>query len=497
MCEDSVLVVGAGPTGLALACGLRAGGVDVRIVDAAPAPAVTSRALGLHSRGVEVLDRLGALGDIPARGVGLRRVIVNVDGREIAQLKVGAATKLVNRPGAVISQAEIEGELRRRLAELDRHVEWGHGLLDVEQVGDAVTARLDGGETLRVGWVVGADGAHSRVRKAAAIDFPGVPLIERFLIADVHAGLPIPRDAVHTWVRGDGMFALFPLPGADLWRVLAPEPADTDPAAILDALLGLLTVHTGFPAGAVTGCEWTSSFRIHRRLAGTYRRGRLLLAGDAAHIHSPFGGQGMNTGLGDAENLAWKLALVATGRAGDGLLDTYEAERRPIATEVLGNTSSMTRAMLGGSMSARLLRDHVIVPLMNRPAVQRFIAEAASQLKVSYRGGPLGVSHAWLRHGRQPGDRVPDLSCTRVDGTATRLHAELGGRWAVVGGDEAAVRAVETRLGAGAVVALRSAAPTGTLLVRPDAHLACRGGAARLDRWLSAALGTAPDRVPA
>ena len=139
------------------------------------------------------------------------------------------------------------------------------------------------------------------------------------------------------------MFALFPLPGEDLWRVLVPQPGDAEVTDRLALVLRLLTERTGLSADLVTSCDWTSSFRIHRRLADTYRAGRVFLAGDAAHIHSPFGGQGMNTGLGDAENLAWKLALVETGRAGEALLDTYEAERRPIATEVLGNTSSMTR----------------------------------------------------------------------------------------------------------------------------------------------------------
>jgi 4,5-epoxidase len=498
MSPENVLVIGAGPTGLALSCGLLAGGVPVRLVDAAPGPATTSRALGLQPRGVEILDRLGALGDLPDHGLTVRRVVIHVDGREVARLQVGGTTPLVTRPALLMSQAAIEGQLRRRFAELGGSIEWGRGLHDAQQDDTAVTARLDGGETIRAGWMVGCDGAHSRVRKIAGVDFPGVPLIERFLIADLHADLPLDRDAVSTWLRGDGIFALFPLPGGQ-WRVLAPQPADVpddlDPDDRVALLLRLLTAHTGLSAAGVTDCVWTSSFRIHRRLAATYRRGRLLLAGDAAHVHSPMGGQGMNTGLGDAENLAWKLALVANGRAADNLLDTYQAERRPIATEVLGNTSSMTRVMLGGSASARLLRDHVIVPLMNRPRVQRLITEASSQLKVSYRHGPLAQISRRPMRGSRPGDRVPDLACTRPDGTATRLHAELGGRWALLTDDERAVRVVEARLGAGAVTTLRAVAGQQAMLVRPDAHLACRGDAERLDRWLSRSLGAVPASV--
>jgi 4,5-epoxidase len=308
-----------------------------------------------------------------------------------------------------------------------------------------------------------------------------VPLIERFLVADVRADLPIARDAVTTWLHGDQMIALFPLPGADLWRVLAPVPEDADPE-----VSQLLAERAGLPA--VRTVEWTSFFRIHRRLADTYRAGRVLLAGDAAHVHSPLGGQGMNTGMGDAENLAWKLALVERGLAGPGLIDTYEDERRPIATEVLGNTSSMTRLMLGRSIAGRLVRDHVVVPLMNRRVVQRRITEASSQLRVSYRRGPLGSAYAWAGPGPRGGDRVADLACRRADGTATRLHAELGGRWAVLTTDAAAARVAPTRLGAATVAILRPQPEGPTLLVRPDGHLACRGDATRLSGWLTRAL---------
>src|SRR4029453_7648702 len=206
----SVLVVGAGPTGLTLACGLLEGGAEVRVIDAAEGPATTSRALGLQPRGIEVLDRLGALGELPDRGVTVQSVVINVDGKEITRLRVGGTTKLVPRRGMTISKAEIEGQLRRRLAELGGGIEWG---TPYSGAGDA-------------DWVIGCDGAHSGVRKAAGIGFPGVPLIERFLIADIHADLPLDRHAVSTWLFGDQMFALFPLPGEDRWRVLVPQPGD-------------------------------------------------------------------------------------------------------------------------------------------------------------------------------------------------------------------------------------------------------------------------------
>src|SRR6185503_20611686 len=195
-----------------------------------------------------------------------------------------------------------------------------------------------------------------------------------------------------SWLRGDTALAAFPLPGHDLWRVMAPAPpeAGDDPGRqeIIDYVGLRLAAEAN---GTIRSVEWTSSFRIQRRLADTYRRGRTFLAGDAAHIHSPLGGQGMNTGIGDAENLAWKLALVIAGRADQRLLDTYEAERRPIAKGVLETTSSVTEVVVGQGRASRLLRDRVAVPLMNQGWLQNLITERASQLRVSYRNGPLGA----------------------------------------------------------------------------------------------------------
>jgi 4,5-epoxidase len=481
-----VIVVGAGPTGLALACGLRAAGVDVRVLDRAAGPAETSRALGLQPRGVEVLDRLGALGDLPDRGLPIRSVVINVDGRELASFPVGQATRLGGPRGLIMSQADIEGALRDRLAAVGGDVEWGRGVSGLAQVPAGVTVRRDDGSELDAAWVVGADGAHSVVRKSMGIGFPGVPIVERFLLADVHADIDRPREGAVSWLRGDLALAAFPLPGDDLWRVMAPAPTEfgdePTPEAIVDYLGSRLAAEA---AGTIRSALWTSTFRIQRRLADTYRRGRVLLAGDAAHIHSPLGGQGMNTGIGDAENLAWKLALVVSGRADHTLLDTYEAERRPIAKGVLETTSSVTQVVVSQRWAARLLRNRVAVPLMNREWVQRRITEKTSQLQVSYRHGPLGARFSRLLPGVRAGDRVADRTCTCVDGTAVRLYNALGPGWALIGADSLADVASD-RLGD--VTALRGDGEA--QLVRPDGHLAWRGtDAARLQAWLDNALG--------
>lgn len=501
MDAPTVLVAGAGPTGLTLACGLAGAGVPIRVIDSAQEPAKTSRALGLQPRGSEVLDRLGALEDLPESSIHIRQVITHVDGRPVARLKVGNPTRLVTRPGLLISQSEVEARLRRRLRALGVEVEWGQELLSAAQDADGVTADVTGGP-VRARWLVGCDGAHSRVRRAAGIGFPGVAVIERFLLADMRADLPLPRDAATVWLRGERMCGVFPLPG-NTWRVMAPAPADTrselGPEELLRVLTGMLREEANLDSVPVQEALWTSTFRIHRRLASTYRKGHVLLAGDAAHIHSPLGGQGLNTGLGDAENLAWKLALVASGRAEASLLETYEAERRPIAREVLQSTSAMTRVVTGQSAPARALRDHLLVPLMNRPVVQRLIWEQASQLKISYRGGPLGHRSpvGWTSRGPRPGDRVPDLDCSNDDGAKTRLHSELGDRWALLmprPGAADCLALARCRLGGSDKIAALTPAESlerNVMLVRPDAHLAWRGtSVTALNNWLTKSLGS-------
>ncbi|WP_033441814.1 FAD-dependent monooxygenase [Saccharothrix sp. NRRL B-16314] len=445
-----VVVVGAGPTGLAAACALRLHGVGVRVVDAAPGPATTSRALGLQPRGSEVLERLGALGDLPARSVGIRRVLVHVAGRRSGELRVGQPTALVRRPGLLVSQAEVEAGLRARLVDLGVRVEWGTAVTGLTQDGRGVALSTSTGP-VTAHWVIGCDGAHSAVRKAAGVGFPGVPLVEGFALGDVRTELPLPRDAVGVWVRGGEMFSAFPLPGG-VWRFMAPAPG-TSVQDVPEFLTGAALRHAGVRVRAADEWVWASVFRIHRRLAETYRCGRVLLAGDAAHIHSPFGGQGMNTGLGDAENLAWRLALVVAGRAGDRLLDGYQAERRPVAEEVLGATSGLTGLVLGESPVARLVRDRVLFPLMTLPPVEKAMWERASQLKTSYARSPFGRSP-------RVGDRVPEFAATDRFG------------WTLASpGDDTCAAVVRDALGD-----VRHVHRDGdALLVRPDGHLAWRG----------------------
>ncbi|MFG1969748.1 FAD-dependent monooxygenase [Nonomuraea fuscirosea] len=487
--DTEVLVVGAGPVGLALACGLRQHGVAVRVIDRAAGPATTSRANFVHARGSEVLDRLDALGELPQESVRAMTITTYAGDRPMMRIRFGDPGLGTAAAPMVISQARVEARLRERLAELGVRPEWGNGVVEIAQDATGVTAVLADGGTVRAGWLAGCDGAGSTVRKLAGIGFPGVKVSERFLLVDgsVEGEPALDRSGTSGWVHREGMLGAMPMPGGQ-WRLLAYDPAFVEEKPgeeqIADRMRRILPTRSGLPGLRLGEVTWASLFSVHRRLADGYRAGRVLLVGDAAHVHAPFGGQGMLTGLGDAENLAWKLALVVRGSAGERLLDTYQAERRPLATAVLRGSTAATRVNIAGGPIGRFLRDQILLRVFSQAWIQRWITYTTSQLWVSYRRGPLGG-----RGGRpRPGDRVPDLACARDDGTRTRLHAELRGAWAVLGAD-AAFEAARWRLG-DRVVRLHAPEAAGpALLVRPDGHLACRGGPAEFGRWLDGALG--------
>lgn len=493
--DTDVIVVGAGPTGLTLACSLRLHGLSVRVIDRAPRPATTSRANFLHARGSEVLGRIGALGDLPNQSLRAMRITNYLGDRPVMTLEFGDPGKGTAAPPMVVSQAKVEAALRDRLAQLGVQPEWGRPLSAAHQDGDTVVAEVADGEVIRAQWLAGCDGAASTTRELAGIDFPGVKLSERFLLADIHLDWDLDRSGTSGWIHPDGVVGAMPMPDSsgrdDLWRLFIYDPTlgqKPSESEILKRVEGVVPQRTG-RAVVIGDAEWLSVFTVHRRLADKYRQGRILIAGDAAHVHAPFGGQGMLTGIGDAENLAFKLALVIRNLASDKLIDTYEAERRPLATEVLRGTSAVTRVNVASNPIGRFLRDHVATRLFGLAFIQRWTTYTASQLWVSYRKGPLGG------RGRKPrpGDRIEDLPCTRLDGTATRLHQELGGRWALLqpDGTPDRIRPVRQRLG-DFVVSLHHHGED-IQLVRPDAHLAWRGepeDVASLDRWLAAALGS-------
>lgn len=490
---EPVVIAGAGPTGLAVACGLLQHGVPVRVLEKADGPSVTSRANFLHARGSEVLDRLDGLGDLPERSVRAMKITTYLGDKPVMRIRFGDPGLRTAAPPMVISQAEVEAALRERLRTLGGSIEWGNPLVGLDQSEAGVVAMLGDGATVRADWLVGCDGAGSLTRRCTGIDFPGVKLTERFLLADVRLDWDVERSGTTGWLSPSGMIGAMPMPGG-LWRIIAYDPGQPDEKPsddqILERLARILPERTARRVN-VTSAEWLSLFSVHRRLAETYRHGRVLIAGDAAHTHAPFGGQGMLTGLGDAENLAWKLALVTTGRAAEALLDTYEPERRPLATEVLRNTSAVTKLNIASGPVGRFVRDQIATRIFNLGAVQRWATHQTSQLWVSYRRGPLAERSFTFRRPR-PGDRVPDQRCDLPDGGSSRLYVELRGRWALLGSADDPALADTARGWLGErVVVLGSGehSRSDTMLIRPDGHLGWRGSSADgLARWLRSML---------
>lgn len=443
-----------------------------------------------------MLSRIGALGTLPDESLRAMRITNYLGDRPVMTLEFGDPGMGTASPPMVVSQAKVESSLRARLAELGVTPQWGSPLMGVHQEGGTVAAELGNGEVVRAQWLVGCDGTSSTTRELIDIGFPGVKLTERFLLADVHLDWDLDRGGTTGWIHPDGVVGAIPMPssspagGSDnLWRLFIYDPTLREKPSedeILERIHQTLPQRTGRDP-RIGDAEWLSVFTVHRRLADTYRRGRVLIAGDAAHAHAPFGGQGMLTGIGDAENLAFKLALVVRGRAADALIDTYEAERRPLATEVLRGTSAVTRVNVASNPLGRFLRDHVATRIFRLAVVQRWTTYTASQLWVSYRKGPLGG------RGRKPrrGDRIPDVACTRADGTSTRLHRELGGRWALLVPNETAASAERVHRRLGEYVRTLHHDGEQLMLIRPDAHLAWRGrpdDLDDLDQWLCAAL---------
>ncbi|MBX7434812.1 FAD-dependent monooxygenase [Mycobacterium sp. Y57] len=500
MVDTEVLVVGAGPTGLTLACALRLHGIRVRVVDRSDGPATTSRANFLHARGSEVLGRIGALGTLPDESLRAMRITNYLGDRPLVTLEFGDPHLHTAAPPMVISQARVEGSLRDRLAELGAAPEWGNGLVGLRQRADSAVAECADGTSIRARWVVGCDGVSSTTRTLAGIGFPGVKLTERWLLADLHLEWDLDRGGTTGWIHPSGLVGAMPMPSdgserGDLWRIFAYDPGRAEKPSesdILDRMREIIPHRSGRRV-RVGDPEWLSVFTVHRRLAERYRSGRILIAGDAAHAHAPFGGQGMLTGIGDAENLAFKLALVTRGLAADALVDTYQAERRPLATEVLRGTSAVTRVNVAGNPVARFLRDRVAPKIFGLAPVQRWTTYTASQLWVSYRKGPLGGRGPKPR----PGDPIPDTECARPDGGATRLHRELGAHWAVLAPPDTPGCADAARRHLGEFVEALTYDDDEAMLIRPDGHLAWRGDPTDADgvtRWLTTALTTGSTR---
>ncbi|MFC8621107.1 FAD-dependent monooxygenase [Streptomyces anulatus] len=440
-----VLIVGAGPTGLVLACDLARRGAAVRIVDRSPAPPRTSRAKGPNPRSLEILDDLGVAEEVLAAGSAPLPMLKYRDRRPVAEADPWAdsapSPDARYDRGWLIAQWRLEGILRHRLAGYGVRVEPGREVVGLAQGrneddrsdagdrsdggdGEHVDVTYADGQAGRARYVVGCDGAHSSVRKLLGITFEGTTAEDQVMVCgdvDLAEGV-LDRTRWHQWFDEDGAVMLCPIPGTRTgwWFQAGPERDGRGRplAPTADGFRRLLAHHTALPGRDLTRAELLSTYRVNVRMADRFRAGRVLLAGDAAHVHAIAGGLGMNTGIQDAFNLGWKLGLVLAGHADAELLDTYEEERLPVAARTLDLTSERLRATLeairlpGGGLDAAITPD-------------------TTGLGVGYRWSSLaagGRAPQAERPGPHAGDRAPDAPCAdAVTGVRTRLHRVFAG----------------------------------------------------------------------
>ena len=423
-----VLIVGAGPTGLMLANQLGRRGVRTLIIDRHQGPAEQTRAMAVHARTLEIFAHLGVADRALAlgrRGTGANMWIA---GRRAARIPLQEMGQGLSPYPFVLmlGQDDTERILGARLRDWGSEVQWNTELVALDQHTDHVTAtirRANGTtETVTATYLAGCDGGRSSVREMNGIGFPGEPYEHVFFVADTEATGPMVPDELNVYLWRDGFTLLFPMAGTNRWRVIGILPealrgrTDVTFADVVPSLR-----REGGEELSFHGCDWFSTYRIHHRCTERFRDRRCFLLGDAAHVHSPMGGQGMNTGLQDAYNLAWKLALVVAGRADDALLDSYEAERMPVAHRLLETTDRAFRFVVSNSWLAgdhphQARRQGRLAGDGSRPACGARRSTTLSQIGISYPASPLSRTLDDLaKERRAPATASPGCRCTLAD----------------------------------------------------------------------------------
>jgi 2-polyprenyl-6-methoxyphenol hydroxylase-like FAD-dependent oxidoreductase len=412
MAGPRVLIVGAGPTGLVLALWLSRVGVPFRLIDRNAGPGQASRAMAVQARTLEFYRQLGFADAAIAAGFRLDRLHLRNAAGEIAIVRLGEVGRGESPYPFALSlpQDDHERLLGDQLRAAGHAVEWDTELTAFTQdaAGIRATLRKNGTDEAWAGqYLCGCDGAHSTVRQGLGIGFPGGTYDQLFYVCDAEAEGPWSDRDINAHIAERTFCLAFPVRRAGMFRFIGQVPAELrgrDDLSFDDLKAGVEQV-TGT---RVTHVNWFSTYRVHHRVADHFRRGRAFLAGDAGHVHSPAGGQGMNTGIGDAVNLAWKLAAVLGGRASDAILDSYQAERLPFARSLVATTDRVFDAVVGRSVLAKLVRTvfapYVLPFALGFSAVRRAQFRLVSQTRIAYRESPFSDGAAGRVHA---GDRLP------------------------------------------------------------------------------------------
>jgi 2-polyprenyl-6-methoxyphenol hydroxylase-like FAD-dependent oxidoreductase len=482
--KPQVLVVGAGPVGLTMAAELARYGVGVRIVDKAAARTDKSKALVLWSRTLELIDRMGCGAAFIGAGLKARGANIIAGGTRLARINLDGL-ETPHPYALMLPQSDTERLLEQHLNSLGVEVERRVELMRFVADEDAVTAflrRPDGSEeTLDVAWMIGCDGAHSVVRHGLGMKFEGDTLVTHWILADLHlAGGPTPPDEIEIYWHADGVLLLFPITNGR-YRVIADvgevKPGEHPSDPTLEEVQALIDQRG--PGGIKASAPvWLSPFTINERKVADYRAGRVFLAGDAAHIHSPAGGQGMNTGMQDAINLGWKLALVCRGLANtEPLLASYSTERSEVGSQVLLAAGRLTKiATLHGGL-AQGIRNHLASLLFGLSPVRRAVTKAMSELSIGYLNSPLTRAEGKSHPGPAAGERAPVSAEGHRVGSGDRPRFML---FAVADGGSALLIARH-----GGLLEAETRAPfaaDGIWLTRPDGYVAMTARRGEWDR---------------
>src|SRR5918995_2919795 len=515
MGATEVLVVGAGPAGLTMANVLERQGVSFRIIDVKGGPVEETRALVVHAKTLELLDRLGLAEWAVERGQRMGVVQVFGEGKpagKISFLDDGADDRTPYPFALVLEQDRTERLLIDGLETTGGGVEWDTELVSLTSTPDGARAtvrRPDGStETIEAGWVVGADGASSPVRHSLGLGFEGDTYEQALFLADVEMEWDYGSRQVSIDMTRAGFYAIFPMPGEKRFRLIGNVPEELEGKEEISAedVQDMLDRRSGLKT-RITKVRWSSVYRTHRRMTERFRVGRVFLVGDAAHIHSPAGGQGMNTGIGDAYNLGWKLALVARGLARESVLDSYEAERIPFARSILGGTDRGFSLQVTTDTAAQRFKI-LFTPLLFRiastlPPIRKRIFWLISQLWTNYRDSPAVAESGPIRKRPHAGDRAPygffETSPDAVESAFEQLRGqehhllffegqnpeatlpEIGRTEedlrALLGSYEIPVSIRRVHAGNRRLHEIYGADSPSLFLVRPDGHVAYRGRA--------------------
>jgi 2-polyprenyl-6-methoxyphenol hydroxylase-like FAD-dependent oxidoreductase len=496
-----VLIVGAGPTGLMLANQLGRRGVRAMIIDRHSGPAQESRAMAVQARTLEIYAKLGVADQAVALGAPGNGANMWVHGRRRARIPLQEIGEGVSRFPYVLMLGQDENEriLGAHLRRWNMDVQWNTELVSLEQHPDHVRVTLTGpdgqAQVVTATYVAGCDGGRSAVRQLNGIGFPGAPYDHVFFVADTEATGPMVQDELNAYLFRDGFNLFFPMRRKNGWRVIGilPEELRGREGLTFDDLQPWLREETGH-ALSFHACHWFSTYRIQHRCTEKFRDRRCFLLGDAAHVHSPMGGQGMNTGLQDAYNLGWKLALVLKHRADDALLDSYEAERMPVAHRLLNSTDRAFRLVVSKSWLAGIFRTRIMTTLvataMKRQRARKLAFATLSQTGIQYRESPLSHAIAAAPGAPRAGDRFPWMHLSfRAGGLPEDVFQKMddrrftllvfgqhGPRTGLAGfSDLVDVHTVPSTPGNAVALEAASIEAPSYYLIRPDGHIALAG----------------------